>query len=96
MGWATAYIERLRAGETVRFRPRGHSMQGRIRSGQLCTVGEQRLKKGDIVLCEVGRAQYLHLIGAVQGSRYQIRNNHGRINGWIHRSRIHGKLVAVE
>ena len=38
MGWATHYIPRLQAGETVQFRPRGDSMSGRIESGQLCTV----------------------------------------------------------
>ena len=38
MGWATGYIGRLQAGETVQFRPRGHSMKGKIESGQLCTV----------------------------------------------------------
>ena len=38
MGWATAYIAKLKAGETVSFRPRGHSMSGKIESGQLCTV----------------------------------------------------------
>jgi hypothetical protein len=38
MGWATPYIEKLKLGETVSFRPRGHSMKGKIESGQLCTV----------------------------------------------------------
>jgi len=38
MGWATGHIEKLRAGETVSFRPRGNSMTGKIESGQLCTV----------------------------------------------------------
>jgi hypothetical protein len=36
MGWASRYIERLRSEETVSFRPHGHSMTGRIDSGQLC------------------------------------------------------------
>jgi hypothetical protein len=38
MGWATAYLEKLRNGETIRCRPRGHSMKGKIESGQLCTI----------------------------------------------------------
>ena len=29
MGWATAYIAKLKAGETVQFRPRGGSMAGK-------------------------------------------------------------------
>jgi len=54
MGWATPYIDRLKKGETVQFRPRGNSMSGKIESGQLCTVVPVRsedLKVGDIVLC---------------------------------------------
>ena len=38
MGWASRYIENLNNGKTVSFRPRGHSMKGKIESGQLCTV----------------------------------------------------------
>jgi hypothetical protein len=38
MGWASHYIQKLLAGETVSFRPHGQSMTGRIESGQLCTV----------------------------------------------------------
>lgn len=30
MGWATAYVAKLKAGETVSFRPRGGSMTGGI------------------------------------------------------------------
>jgi hypothetical protein len=53
---ATRYIEKLRAGERVSFRPRGQSMTGRIESGQLCTVvpvDPATLLVGDIVLCKV-------------------------------------------
>ena len=42
------------------------------------------------------RAQYLHLVKAVQGDRYQIGNNRGGINGWITRRQIYGRLVKVE
>jgi hypothetical protein len=38
MGWASRYIKKLLARESVSFRPHGHSMTGRIESGQLCTV----------------------------------------------------------
>jgi len=30
MGWANAAIDRLRQGQAVTLRPRGHSMAGRI------------------------------------------------------------------
>ena len=61
MGWATRYIEKLRAGESVSFRPRGQSMTGRIESGQLCTVvpvDPDTLCVGDIVLCKVAGNEY--------------------------------------
>lgn len=99
MGWATGYIERLKAGETVAFRPRGHSMRGKIASGQLCTVAPidpASLQVGDIVLCKVNGQEYLHLVKAIQGGRYQIGNNRGRINGWISAAGIFGRCIRVE
>jgi hypothetical protein len=98
MGWATEHIAKLQAGQTVQFRPRGHSMKGKVESGQLCTVvpAPDELKVGDVVLCKVNGKQYLHLIKAVQGERYQIGNNRGRINGWVSRHSIYGKCVRVE
>ena len=100
MGWATSYIAKLKNGETVSFRPRGHSMKGKIESGQLCTVEPvkdfESLQKGDIVLCKVSGTEYLHLIKAINGARFQIGNNRGRINGWIGANSIFGKCVKIE
>jgi phage repressor protein C with HTH and peptisase S24 domain len=100
MSWATHYIAKLKNGENVSFRPRGNSMQGKIESGQLCTVEPisdfERLQKGDIVLCKVNGNEYIHLIKAIQGNRFQIANNRGRINGWIGTNSIFGKCVKIE
>jgi hypothetical protein len=99
MGWAAGHIEKLRAGHTVAFRPRGHSMAGKVESGQLCTVepvDPATLRAGDIVLCKVNGREYLHLVKAVQGPRFQIGNNRGRINGWVTATAIFGKCVRVE
>lgn len=100
MGWAAHYIDKLRAGETVAFRPRGNSMVGKVESGQLCTVepltNHSSLRVGDIVLCKVGGSEYLHLIKAIQGERFQIGNNRGRINGWVGAQAIFGKCIKVE
>jgi hypothetical protein len=93
------YIASLRAGETVQFRPRGGSMRGKIESGQLCTVepvDPATLSVGDIVLCKVNGREYLHLVKAVQGGRFQIGNNRGRINGWVSASSIFGRCIRVE
>jgi hypothetical protein len=99
MGWASGHIARLQQGETVSFRPRGHSMKGKIASGQLCTVSPvdpAALAVGDIVLCRVRGQEYLHLVKAIQGARFQIGNNRGGINGWIGPQSVFGKCVKVE
>ena len=99
MGWASEYIARLQDSDTVQFRPKGNSMTGKIESGQLCTVepvDHACLKVGDIVLCKVNGREYLHLVKAIQGPRFQIGNNRGRVNGWVSANAIFGRLVAIE
>lgn len=99
MGWASQYIAKLKIGETVSSRPRGNSMKGKIESGQLCTVepiAPEAINLGDIVLCKVNGREYLHLVKALQGPRFQIGNNRGRINGWITANSIFGKCVKIE
>lgn len=99
MGWASQFIAKLQTGETVSFRPRGNSMSGKIESGQLCTVepvDPVGLQVGDIVLCKVNGSEYLHLVKAIQGPRFQIGNNRGRINGWITGKSIYGRCIRVE
>jgi hypothetical protein len=98
MGWATLHIARLQAGETVRFRPRGHSMRPRINSGQQCTVAPVEpatLRVGDIVLCRVHGHEYLHLIKAIHNGRFLIGNKRRGINGWVGAAQVFGRLTAV-
>lgn len=89
-------VERLAAGETLQFRPRGNSMSGRIESGNLITVvaGEPYLP-GDIVFCRCSGRYLVHLIKAVRGDQYQIGNNRGKINGWITLDSIYGRVIGV-
>lgn len=98
MGWATYHIEKLKADETVSFRPRGSSMKGKIESGQLCVVSpvDGDIEVGNVVLCKVRGKEYLHLVKAIDGNRYQIGNNRGFINGWIGVNGIFGKLMEVK
>jgi hypothetical protein len=99
MGWASQYIAKLQRGETVSFRPRGNSMSGKIESGQLCTVepvDAAAVKVGDIVLCKVRGREYLHIVKAIQGARFQIGNNRGHINGWVGAGSIFGRCTKVE
>lgn len=84
VGWATRHIAMLRSGQTVSFRPTGRSLERRIKSGQLCTVAPvdpATLDVGDIVLCKVSGNEYLHIVKAIDGARFQIGNNRGCING---------------
>lgn len=100
MGWASAAIDELRRGSIVHIRPRGHSMRPRVNDRALCTLEPAQwspvLGVGDIVLCRVRGREYLHSIRAIRGDRFQIGNNRGRINGWIGRHAIYGRLVRVE
>lgn len=98
--WATQYIELLKQGQTVKFRPHGNSMQPRIESGQLVTVepvNGRVINVGDVVLCKVDGRQWLHLVTAIgSDGRYQISNNKGHVNGWCTASNIFGVVVEVE
>jgi len=74
-------------------------MKGRIESGQLCTIAPvdvSTLQVGDIVLCKVEGSEYLHIVKAIEGGRFQIGNNRGRINGWVGRNCIFGKCVRIQ
>src|SRR5262245_43640807 len=100
MGWANAYIQQLKDGYTIQFRPRGNSMRGKIESGQLVTVepvtDPTLLQVGDVVLCTVNGSQYLHLIKARRSGQFQIGNNVGGINGWVTAKSIYGRCIGVE
>jgi SOS-response transcriptional repressor LexA len=68
MSWAKFAIERLKQGETVTVRPRGHSMKGKVNDGNLVTVEPckpEELSVGDIVLVRVKGNDYFHLIKAI-------------------------------
>ena len=96
MSWADTYIEKLKKGETVEFRPRGNSMVPHVNSKELVRVSPVKpttLKKGDIVLCRVSGKDYLHLISAIKKNSFQISNAKGRVNGTT--KTIYGKLVSL-
>jgi signal peptidase I len=99
MSWATHAIEALQRGEAVLIRPRGHSMSGKVNDGDLVTVRPAEpvdLMVGAIVLVRVRGTDYLHLIKAVDGDRYQIGNNRGGVNGWVRAPAIYGVATKVE
>lgn len=98
MGWARFYIENLQKGITVQFKPHGNSMRPLVCDGDQVTVSPdlKDLQVGDVVLCKVRGREYLHLLKAMDGERYQIANNRGHVNGWIGRTHIYGRVTAID
>lgn len=76
-------------------------MEPLIRSGQLVVVqpitSAYAFKKGDVVLCTVGRHQYLHRVLQIDAGRglVLIGNMRGRQNGWTPFGSVHGRLTEV-
>jgi SOS-response transcriptional repressor LexA len=99
MSWAKFAIDKLKQGETVQVRPRGHSMKGKVNSGDLVTIAPckpEELSVGDIVLVRVKGTDYLHLIKAVSRGRFLIGNNRGGTNGWVGHNCIYGIATKIE
>ncbi len=99
MGWANFAIEALRRGETVTIKPHGHSMRGKVNDGDKVTLTPMdpaSLAVGDIVLVRVKGNVYLHLIKAINGDRFLIGNNLGKINGWVGHHCIYGIATKIE
>lgn len=92
-------VERLLAGETIKkYKEGGNSMVPRIYSRQPVDIRpiDKDLEVDDIVFARIGNRYFLHLISAINadGSRVQISNNHGHINGWTPIANVFG-LVSV-
>src|ERR1700694_6315355 len=99
MNWATYAIEGLRAGKTVKVKPHGNSMRGRVNDGDTVTLAPgdpEKLAVDDIVLVHVKGHDYLHLIKAISNGRYLIGNNRGGVNGWVGHHCIYGIAVKIE
>jgi len=100
MSWAKYAKEKLSQGESCQLRPRGNSMNPKIKSGQLVTLvpieDPSILQVGDIVLCRVNGRDFLHLIKATREGQFQIGNNKGHINGWVSANGIFGLMTRVE
>src|SRR4051794_34458133 len=98
MSWAKYAIEGLRRGETVKVKPHGNSMRGKVNDGDTVTLepaDPSKLVVGDIVLVRVKGHDYLHLIKAINGARFQLGNNRGGISGWVGHKSIYGIATEV-
>jgi hypothetical protein len=97
MGWASTAADELAAGREIVVRPRGGSMRGRVEDGQevrLAPVDPKLLHVGDVVFVRWKRGYLLHLIKALEPERVLIGNNLGRINGWVDRNQVLGRLTS--
>ena len=73
-------------------------MRGRIEDGQLVTLGPvdpAAVKAGDVVLVRWKGGVLLHLVKEATRERLLIGNNLGRVNGWVRRQDVVGRLVRV-
>ena len=98
MGWTTDAIEALRRGEEVTVCPRGGSMRGRIEDGQpvtLAPVNPTDVEVDDVVLVRWKSGALLHLVKEAEEDRLLIGNNVGKINGWVPRHHVLGRVVAI-
>ncbi len=99
MGWAANHIAQLCKGNTVAFRPRDPSMVGRIPAGQKCTIAPvdpAALEIGDIVLCRVKGAEFLHVVKGIDGDLFQIADCKGGVKGWSTGDDIFGRCIKME
>lgn len=99
MSWANFAKEKLRQGETIKIKPRGHSMRGKVNNGATVTLepcNSADLKVGNIVLVRVKGNDYLHLIKAMNNGRFLIGNNRGGVNGWVGHNCIYGIATEID
>ena len=74
-------------------------MKGKVNDGATVTLAPcepSALRVGDVVLVRVSGSDYLHLVKAIDGSRFQIGNNRGGINGWVGPTAIYGVATKIE
>lgn len=102
MSWAKHARKALQKGENATVKPRGHSMEPKVMDGATVTLApiskDNKVKKGDVVLCRVKGRDYLHLILGTRraGKQWLIGNNKGGINGWVGPHALYGKATEID
>ena len=89
-------------GGSIRFKAHGGSMSPFIRSGDVVTVspvGEKPVLLGEVVACRhpAGGGLVVHrVVGRKKGLFLIKGDGHGRVDGWVDRGRVLGRVVRVE
>lgn len=98
MGWVNDALKDLKAGRAVQIRPQGGSMKGRIESSQLVTIAPvdpAAVAVDDVVLVAWKGNYLLHLVKEAADDQLLIGNNLGKINGWVSRGAVAGKVTSI-
>lgn len=99
MGWVKEAIKELAEKGECQIRPHGGSMRGRIESGQLVTIRRidgDEVEAEDVILVKWKGNYLLHLAIEITNEKILIGNNLGKINGWILKGDVIGKVIQVE
>jgi Rieske Fe-S protein len=94
MSWVQDALKGIRSSESVYVRPRGGSMSGIIEDNELVQISgipiNHKYEVGQVVFVKWKGNYLLHLINQVNETSVQIRNNKGKVNGWVSYSDIIG------
>ena len=99
MGWVKTALQELKENGTSQIRPHGGSMRGRIESGQLVTIEKiegHQVNLDDVILVKWKGNYLLHIAKEINEEEVLIGNNLGKINGWVSKNNIIGKVVKIQ
>ena len=75
------------------------SMRNAVKHGQTLTMSPvadpNELLVGDMVLVRWHNGAIFHLVGEIQDDQFLIVNSVGKINGWVERDAILGKVTRI-
>ena len=98
MSWVKEALNGLNAGKSVRVRPQGGSMRGRIESGQWVTiepVSADSVQVDDVVFIRWKGNYILHIVKERGEAGLLIGNNLGKINGWANPEDVLGIVTEI-
>ena len=96
-------LEALEEGRSYRWTmPEGGnlaSMRKAIKHGQTLTMSpvtsNVELVVGDLVLVKWHQGDIFHIVGDIQNDQYLIVNSLGKVNGWVEKKEILGKVTEI-
>ncbi len=75
------------------------SMRNAIKHGQTLTMSpvtsKVELQVGDLVLVKWHQGDIFHLVGEIKNGQYLIVNSLGKVNGWVDKQEILGKITNI-